>query len=382
MVLNAFLSLNHYGSWRHPDGDPERHKFSFYKKVARIAERGKMDMFFVADKLAVFDNEALRTHSSYIRMEPISLLSALAAVTENIGLAGTLSTTYNEPYHAARKFATLDHLSGGRAAWNVVTSTNDEEARNFGRDSHLDHERRYERAREFLEVAKGLWDSWEDDAFVLDKESGVFADQRKLHVLNHVGPNLTVRGPLNAPRPPQGYPFIVFAGSSDACQELAAESGDAVFVSPESQEQARELYGSFKGRMAKYGRTPDQLRILPGVLAIVGRTEEEAREKSRLLDSLIPDALAPQGQRNKAYLWEIVGTPEQVADELQARFENGMADGFNITSPYLPGGLEEFVDHVIPVLQRRGLFRTEYEGTTLRDRLGLERPANRHTVQV
>lgn len=433
MILNAFLSTNHNGSWRYPGGDAERHRFSFYKKVVQTAERGKMDMFFVADKLAVFDHEAMRTYTSYIRMEPFALLSALSAVTRHIGLAGTLSTTYNEPFHAARKLASLDHISGGRAAWNVVTSTNDEEGRNFGRESHLEHGKRYARADEFVEVVKGLWDSWEDDAFVVDKGTGVFADPDKLHVLNHVGEHFSVRGPLNAARPPQGNPVIVYAGASEACQEQAARNGDAVFVSPESPDEAKKLYASFKDRLAKYGRQAHDLNILPGVLVIVGQTEEEARSKSELLDSLIPeglglsrlqdlfgvdysaypldeplpklaDTLAPD-QTNKrllaklieaessgltvrglytdlmkASMWEIVGTPEQVADELQLRFESGMADGFNITSPYLPGGLDEFVDNVIPLLQQRGLFRTEYEGPTLRENLGLSRPANRYAL--
>lgn len=422
IILSAFLSTSHPGSWRHPEGDAGRHALAFYRRLAQAAERGRMDLFFVADKLCVFDDPVLVAHSNFIRMEPLSLLSALAAVTDRIGLAGTLSTTYNEPWHAARRFATLDHLSEGRAAWNVVTSTNDEEARNFGRDRHVAHDDRYDRAREFLEVAQGLWEGWAPGGIVADKASGVFADLRRQRVLDHHGPHFDVRGPMNIDRPPQGRPVTVFAGSSTACQLLAAEHGDAVFVSPDSLQEAQRLYAEFKSHLPRFGRAADELKMLPHTLVFVAGTEEEARREEALLLDLVPAPLAAQSLSKalghdlsaadpdqplpagvpaelagallrrlglpadarptvrtlwKAWIgrtstsWKIVGTPAQVADELIRRVEQGAADGFNLSFPYLPGGLDRFVDLVVPILQARGAVPREYAAGTLRERLGL-----------
>jgi len=422
VILSAFLSTNHPGSWRHPAGDAGRHSLALYRRLVETAERGRMDLFFVADKLCVFDDPVLVAHSNFIRMEPLSLLSALASVSEHIGLAGTLSTTYNEPWHAARRFATLDHLSQGRAAWNVVTSTNDEEARNFGRDKHVAHADRYERAREFLTVAEGLWEGWGPGGIAINKDSGVFADLSQQRVLDHHGPHFDVRGPMNIDRPPQGRPVLVFAGSSPACQALAAEHGDAVFVSPESQAEAQRLYAEFKARLPSFGRDADELKVLPHTLVFVAETEEAARREEALLLDLVPEPLALQslsralghdlraaapdeplpadvpavlesglltrldlqaGSRPtvrtlwKAWIgrtssaWKVIGTPEQVADELIRRVEQKAADGFNLSFPQLPGGLERFVDLVVPILQRRGAVPRDYAAGNLRERLGL-----------
>jgi FMN-dependent oxidoreductase (nitrilotriacetate monooxygenase family) len=422
MILSAFLSTNHPGSWRHPEGEPERHEFAFYKQLVEAAERGKLDLFFIADKLCVFDNETFISHSNFIRMDPISLLSALSVITTHIGLAGTISTTYNEPYHAARRLATLDHLSHGRAAWNVVTSTNDEEARNFGLDKHVEHAERYERAQEFVELAKGLWHCWEDDAFPVDREKGIFADSSKLRVLDHSGKHFKVRGPMNLAKSPQGTPVIVFAGSSPECQRIAAIHGDAVFCSPNSLEEAQQIYADFKARAVDAGRDPGTLKILPHTMITVCETEEEAWHEADKLMNLVPEPLIVQTlsrlleyelavhdldspppaavravaiqrldeewteeheptlrelyqrwARKHATSWQIVGTPEQVADELAYRVERKAADGFNLSFPYLPGGLERFVQLVIPILQERGLFHREYTGQTLRESLGLDR---------
>ncbi len=391
-------------------------------------------MFFYADELYVWDRfESGISHANSIRPEPFTLLSALAVATEHIGLAATISTTYNEPYHIARKLATLDYLSGGRAAWNIVTSQTDEEARNFGKEKHLQHARRYERAGEFVDVTQGLWDSWEDDALLFDKESGYFADKDKLHNLEHQGEEFKVRGPLNVSRPPQGYPVLIQAGASEAGKELAAAKAEVVFVpvssfTEEGLQAGKELYEDIKGRMEKYGRNRDELKILPGIMPIIGRTEEEAREQLATIEGLTPQQLGLDllshylGQDISSYpldeplpflpeidefnqsksglklireliqkenptlrqLYQratnkrgLADTPEQIADLLERWFLEGAADGFNIAFSHLPGGLDDFVDLVIPALQRRGVFRTEYTGSTLRDHLNLQRPSNR-----
>ncbi len=392
--------------------------------------------FFYADELYVWDRfESGISQANSIRPEPFTLLSALSVVTERIGLAATISTTYNEPYHIARKLATLDHLSNGRAGWNIVTSQTDEEARNFNREKHLAHENRYGRAGEFVEVTQGLWDSWEDDALVLDKASGTFADKDKLHNLNHKSGEFAVRGPLNVSRPPQGYPVLIQAGASDAGRELAAATAEVVFAPGtafgplDSFEEGKRLYDDIKARMSKYGRHPDELKILPGFLPIIGRTEEEAAERLAIVEDLTPEQLgldllshylgkdisgypldeplpfqpALEGfNQSKSSLERIIrlleeepltirqlykrvnsrgiaGTPQQIADVLEQWFLGGAADGFNIMFPHLPGGLDDFVDLVVPELQKRGLFRTEYTGSTLRSHLGLARPVNRYT---
>ncbi len=437
--LGAFLpgSGHHVAAWRHPNSQADGGlNFQHYKRLAQTAERGKFDMLFLADGLAVWDQgkgrEAFSRSGQFsVHFEPLTLLSALSVVTEHIGLVATASTTYDEPFHLARKFASLDYLSGGRAGWNVVTSSAEAAAKNFSREEHLEHSLRYERAREFLEVTSKLWDSWEDDAFLRDKESGIYFDPDKLHIPNHKGEYFSVRGPLNVARPIQGYPVIVQAGSSEAGQDLAAQTAEAIFTAQQTLAEAQVFYSSVKGRLSKYGRSPDHLKIMPGVFPVIGRTEEEAKEKYQQLQELIhpsvglgllsgligghdlskypldgplPDLPDTNGGKSRLqlitdlarrenltirqlYLWiagarghrTILGTPEQIADQLEDWFVNDGADGFNIMPPWLPGGLDEFVDLVIPELQRRGLFRTEYEGRTLRENLGLPRPVNQFT---
>ncbi|AEI45474.1 LLM class flavin-dependent oxidoreductase [Paenibacillus mucilaginosus] len=435
MKLGAFFMIpgHHVAAWRHSEAEAQGVlDFKFYKKLAQTAERGKFDMVFLADGLAVWDRFGTGiSHTVNARPEPLTLLSALSAVTEHIGLAATVSTTYNEPFHVARKFASLDHLSGGRAAWNVVTSSGENEAHNFSRDSHLLHEKRYERAREFVDVVRALWDSWEDGALLIDKESGLFADKDKVHYVNHKGEAFSVKGPLNIARPPQGHPVVIQAGSSEAGKELAAETAEVIFTAWQTLEEAQKFYSNVKGRMLQYGRTPDELKIMPGVFPIIGRTRAEAEAKAEQLKELIhptagvgllsalisydltpypvdgplpelPDIRDINGGKSRFQLLkdladregltirglyqriagarghrEILGTPAEIADQLEEWFVNGAADGFNIMPPTLPGGLDDFVELVIPELQRRGLFRTEYEGATLRENLGLARPASR-----
>ncbi len=440
LSLNAFLMAtgHHIAAWRHPDVPAGAEvDFREYLRVARLAEAAKFDAVFVADGVAAnFGSGSLEAASRNARasfLEPFTLLSALAAVTERIGLIGTVSTSFNEPYHLARKFASLDWISNGRAGWNQVTSNTLAEAQNFNRDEHLEHALRYERAGEFLDVVKGLWDSWEDDAFVRDKASGQFFDPARLHVLDHRGKHFQVKGPLNVARSPQGYPVLVQAGSSDAGKEIAARTAEAIFTAHQSLESAQAFYADVKGRLARYGRSPQELKILPGILAIVGHTEEEAQAKYRQLQELIHpqvglsllsgmigadlsgydlDGPVPQdlpetngGKSRQALLldlaardnlsirelylriagarghWTVVGTAEQVADQIQLWFENGAADGFNVMPPWLPGGLDDFIELVVPELRRRGLFRTEYAGTTLREHFGLARPENQYVRQ-
>ncbi|TBV10878.1 LLM class flavin-dependent oxidoreductase [Stutzerimonas kirkiae] len=430
--LRLGLSLQHAGyhaaAWRLPE--VPRHAnldWQYYLRSAQAAERGKFDMIFFADGVAVRENlddrEVLARTPSVVNLEPLTLLSALATHTRHIGLVGTASTTYNEPYHIARKFASLDHISGGRAAWNLVTSWSLGEARNFGRDTPLDYDSRYARAREFARVVHGLWNSWEDDTFVEDKQSGLFFDPDKLHVLGHQGEHFSVQGPLNLSRTPQGRPLICQAGKSPAGQEIAAESADFVFTADHSIEDGQAYYREVKGRLAQHGRRPGQLLILPGVVPIVGRSEQEAQDKFGRLQALIDPKIglsllallgdlsaypldgplppihdygemasvarlieqrARKDNLSIRQLYQaiaasrghrtLVGSAEQVADDLQAWFEAEAADGFNIAAPYLPGAVDDFVDLVIPELQRRELFRREYEGTTLRQNLGLDYP--------
>jgi N-acetyl-S-(2-succino)cysteine monooxygenase len=440
MALGAMMYFpagEHISSWRHPEADASGlMDFNYYKHIVQTAERGKFDMFFYADELYVWDRfESGITHSNSIRPEPFTLLAALSVVTERIGLAATVSTTYNEPYHIARKLATLDHLSAGRSGWNIVTSSTDEEARNFGKDKHLEHENRYGRASEFVEVTQGLWDSWEEDALLFDKASGIFADKDKLHNLDYKTNEFSVRGPLNVSRPPQGYPVLIQAGASEAGKELAAAAAEVVFT-PGSAfgpmgtvADGVALYEDIKSRMAKYGRARDELKILPGFMPVIGRSEAEAAERLAVVEDLMPQKLgldllshylgvdisgysldeplpfAPklkgfnQSKSFLAYIIQLLerepltirqlykrinsravaGTPMQIADQMEEWFVSGAADGFNILFPHLPGGLEDFVILVVPELQRRGLVKKEYTGTTLREHLGLSRPANRYS---
>ncbi|MGP3635552.1 LLM class flavin-dependent oxidoreductase [Streptomyces sp. 24-1644] len=429
--LNAFLmnAGHHDAAWRHPRTQPERvTDLRYFQHLARTAERGLLDSVFLADGLALWGKVR---HNALGGFEPLTLLSALAAVTEHIGLIATVSTTFNEPFHTARKFASLDHISGGRAGWNIVTSGTVNEARNFGQEEHLEHGLRYERAREFVEVATKLWDSWEDEAIVLDRVRGVYADTDKVREINHRGEYFGVQGPLNVPRTPQGYPLLVQAGSSEDGKEFAAQYAEAVFTAQQTLADGQAFYKDLKSRLARYGRAEDQLLVLPGIAPVIGSTEAEARAlEQELTDLQVPEyglaqlsgmlgtdlsglpldgplpelpeerdingnksrftLVAELARRDGLTLRELiarlgagrghrvfVGTPEQIADQLEEWFTQGAADGFNIMPPHLPGGLEDFVDHVVPILQRRGLFRTEYTGRTLRENYGLARPANR-----
>ncbi|RSM44649.1 LLM class flavin-dependent oxidoreductase [Amycolatopsis balhimycina DSM 5908] len=433
MHLNAFVMPNghHEAAWRHPSTDPHRARtLQHYVDIARTAERGKLDSLFLADGVALWGNVK---HNSHSHFEPLTLLSALAASTVHIGLIATASTTYNEPYHLARKFASLDHLSGGRAGWNIVTSAGIDEARNFNLAKRPSHDARYDRAEEFVEVVKKLWDSWDDDAAVVDRASGVYADTGRIRAISHDGPHFQVRGPLNIERPVQGHPLLVQAGSSETGKEYAARHAEAVFTAQQTLAEGKAFYDDVKGRLSKYGRTPDELKILPGISPILGRTEAEAREREAELTALItPDyglqqlskmldhdvtgypldgplpevgsfteggqsrfelvvGLARREDLTIRQLLErlaggrghrvFAGTPVQVADELEAWFTGGAADGFNVMPPTLPGGLDDFVDLVVPELRRRGLFRTEYSGSTLREHYGLARPVNRNRVK-
>src|SRR5712672_205965 len=432
LKLTAFMrpvSL-HTGAWRYPGAFPDANfNFAHLKRFAQTLERGKFDAFFMADHMAVLNMpvEALKRSHTVTSFEPFTLLSALSQVTENIGLVATGSTTFDVPYHIARRFASLDHLSEGRAGWNIVTTSNPDAALNFGMEEHMEHSERYARAREFYDVVTGLWDSWADDAFVRDVEKGSYFDPDKLHVLNHKGKYLSVRGPLNIARPVQGWPVIVQAGASDDGRQLAAETAEAVFTGGGILADGQNRYADIKGRMDKLGRDRDHLKILPGAFVVVGDSVEEAREKRARLDSMVhyDSAIAslsvqlgtdasgfdPDGQlppipetnasksgrqrlvdvaaRDKLTVRQLaqrvggygglsfVGTPKTMADQMEEWLMSFGSDGFNIMFPFLPAGLDDFVDKVVPELQRRGIFRTEYEGKTLRENLGLPRPKNR-----
>ncbi len=429
--LGAFMRpvSIHTAWWRYPGAYPDanfnlRHLVRFIQTL----ERGRFDAFFMADHLAVLNMpiEALRRSATVTSFEPLTLLSALAMVTERIGLIATASTTFDEPYHIARRFASLDHISLGRAGWNIVTTSNPDAALNFGMTEHVEHDERYRRAREFYAVVTGLWDSWADDAWLRDQESGIFFDPRRMHVLGHKGEHLSVRGPLNIARPLQGWPVIVQAGASEAGRQLAAETAEMVFASSRTIREAREFYKDVKQRMQGLGRAPDALKILPGALVIVGRTRTEAEDKKVLLDSLvhpesgvpnlsirlgvdasrfdldaplpeIPQSNASQSGRDALVALarrenltvrqlaqmvggygglQMVGTAGEIADTMQEWLETEASDGFNVMFPTVPAGLDDFVDLVVPELQRRGIFRREYEGATLRENLGLTRPEN------
>ncbi len=431
--LGAFLRpvSIHTGAWRYPGAFPDANfNLAHYMRFAQTLERGRFDAIFLADHLAVLNMpmNALKRSATVTSFEPLTLLSALAVVTEKIGLIATASTTYEEPFHVARKFASLDHISGGRAGWNLVTTANPQAALNFGLDDHVQHGERYRRAREFFDVVTGLWDSWADDAFVRDVSEGIYFDPEKLHVLNHKGSELSVRGPLNIARPIQGWPVIVQAGASEAGRQIAAETAEVVFGSQNNLRDAQRFYADVKGRMAAAGRSHEDLKILPGAFVVVGDTLAEARQKKARLDSLvhpdsgiaslsvqlghdasgfdldgplpeIPETNASKSAREKLIdmakrenltvrqlaqfvggsygALEMIGTPVTIADQMEEWLVTEACDGFNVMFPYLPGGLDDFVDRVVPELQRRNLFRREYEGTTLRENLGLRRPRNR-----
>lgn len=433
MHLGAFIYYagHHHAGWRHPTSDVEgMFGIELYKQLAATAERGKFDMMFFADLLYVTQVE----NSASGMLDPLTLLSALSAVTDKLGLTATVSTTYNEPYNVARKFASLDWISGGRAGWNIVTSQLDIEAHNYGKPKHPEHGLRYEMAREFVEAVTRLWDSWEDDALVLDRESGKFADGAKVRPVDFNGQWYSTKGPLNVPRPPQGYPVLIQAGSSGPGQDFAAQYGEVIFTAQQSKKAAQAFYASVHSKLSHYGRASGSLKIMPGLSPVIGSTEEEARRKAHELLELIPPAsaiavlsgflnydlsgyppdqplprnipdpvAASNGMKSRVQLYmdmayqdnlsilelgrkiltsrghmPFVGTPEQLADMMEDWFEGYACDGFNIMPPVLPGDLDEFVDAVIPMLQERGLFRSEYSGHTLREHLGLTRPEPGH----
>lgn len=427
--LNLFVypGGHHEAAWRHPRSAPGRVlDLTYYQELARTAEAAAFDAVFLADGPSLADNIRYATR---FRLEPLTLLSALAASTSRIGLIGTASTTYTEPYNLARQLAGLDHVSGGRAGWNIVTTGAPGAAGNFGLDEHPPHADRYARAAEYLDVVTALWDSWEDDAVVADTASGLFADTDRIHEIDHAGEHFRVRGPLNTPRTPQGRPVYVQAGSSQDGRAFAARYAEAVFTAHQTLDSAQEFYADLRRRTALAGRDPDHVLILPGVSPFLGSTEAEARALQAELDELTQPAYSidllrrmlgvevdeadldrpfprelvdATGERAVGSRFQVVldivdrehpttrqllhrlagarghkviaGTPEQVADHLETWFTRGAADGFNIMPPYLTGGFDDFVEHVVPILRARGLFRTQYTGTTLREHYGLPRP--------
>ncbi|HEY6880265.1 MAG TPA: LLM class flavin-dependent oxidoreductase [Polyangiales bacterium] len=432
LKLGAFMRpvTIHTGAWRYPGSYPDANfNFTHLKRFAQRLEQAKFDAFFMADHLAVLNMpiEALKRSHTVTSFEPFTLLSALAGATERLGLIATASTTFDAPFHVARRFASLDHLSLGRTGWNIVTTSNPDAALNFGLDEHMEHDERYRRAREFFDVVTGLWDSFADDAFSRDVERGLFFDPEKMRRLDHKGRYFKVRGPLNIARPPQGWPVIVQAGASEAGRQLAAETAEVVFAAQSTLDAARRFYADVKSRTERAGRDPKHLKILPGALVIVGESVQEAQDKRAKLDGLVhessavaslsialgidaskldPDGPLPEipptnatqsarervielARRERLTVKQLaqrlggyggltfVGTPRTIADEMEAWLLERGSDGFNVMFPFVPAGLDDFVDRVVPELQRRKLFRREYEGATLRQNLGLPRPRNR-----
>lgn len=429
LTLNLFIypGGHHEAAWRYKESEPRRVlEISYYQELARRAEAAKFDAIFFADGPSLPENVR---YSSRIRFEPVTWLTAIAAATSRIGLIGTASTTYNEPYNLARLFASLDHISGGRAGWNIVTTSDASAAQNFGLPEHPPHGDRYEKAREFLEVVTKLWDSWEDEALVVDPESGVFADADKVHRIDHAGKHYRVRGPLNVSRSPQGRPVYVQAGSSEDGRSFAAQHAEAIFTAHQNLASAQAFYADIKKRAVALGRRPEQIRVLPGISPFIGSTQAEADKLEEEINDLIQpaasleqlkrmlgvdlsgfdldgpfprhviDTSGPKGVASRFQLvvdivdrekptirqlikrlagarghWVLAGTPERIANEIQAWFETGAADGFNVMPPWLTGGFDVFVAEVVPILRKRGLFREEYSGTTLRDHYGLPRP--------
>lgn len=412
---------NHSAGWRYEGAASSHMELAVIQEIARIAERGRFDLLFISDAMVMDPAD----HPSFMcRLEPTTLISVLSASTTHIGLGATVSTSFSEPFNVARIFGSIDHISGGRAAWNVVTSSNPKAALNFNRDEHIEHELRYQRANEFVDVVRGLWDCWDNGAIIADKATGQYIDASKVRRLDHEGRFFKVRGPVNMARCPQGHPVIIQAGGSPSGLELAARTADVVFSVVQELESAKAAYADLKGRMAKYGRPPDALSVLPGVMPIIGATAAEAREKlaklqawltptnaavlvssrigydvsSHPLDAPVPPpppfqdsqtfsrVLYETARRERMTLrdlynltaaarghWVLCGTPHSIADTLEQWFAEGAADGFNILPPYFPDAFAEFVDLVVPELQRRRLFRRDYEGTTLRDHFGLPR---------
>lgn len=433
MKLGAFLypTGHHVAAWRHPDSS-EMVTLDDFAKLARLAEDAKLDYLFLADMLSVrlSDPEAAsrRAHTGIAPFEPITLLSALAGMTRNIGLLATASTSFNEPYNVARSLQSLNLLSDGRAGWNLVTSSDPEAAFNYGLEQHALHQDRYERAEEFIDVVTGLWDSWYADAFPRDKENGVYFDPAKMHVLNHVGKHFRVKGPLNLPPSRHGRPLVVQAGGSEPGRNLAARTADLVFAALDDMQSAIDFCSDMRARLVRFGRREDSLKVMPGVMVVVGSHRSEAQAKLEQLQELIqpevgldllssllgadlsghpvdgPIPELPESNKGKTRQkvildkarrdnlsirqlyqhisggrghMQVVGTVAQIADQLQERFEAHAADGFNLMAPIFPGGLVDIVEGVVPELQRRGLFRTEYEGATLRQNIGLGNEAHR-----
>jgi FMN-dependent oxidoreductase (nitrilotriacetate monooxygenase family) len=429
LTLNLFIypGGHHEAAWRYKGSEPQRaFDIEYYQELARRAEAAKFDAVFFADGPALADN--IR-YAARFRLEPITWLAAIAAVTSRIGLIATASTTYSEPYNLARLFASLDHISHGRAGWNIVTTSAPQAAQNFGLPEHPPHGERYEKAKEFLDVVTKLWDSWEDDALVIDPASGIFADTDRIHSIDHVGKHFRVRGPLNTARSPQGRPVYVQAGSSDDGRAFAARFAEAIFTAHQTLGSAQQFYSDIKSRAKAFDRKPEHVKILPGISPFIGSTQSEARALQEEFDDLIQpeyslvqlrrmigvdlsghdldapfprhliDTKGPAGVASRFQLvvdiidrerptirqllrrlaggrghWVIAGTPEEVADNIQTWFENGAADGFNVMPPWLTGGFDVFVEHVVPILRKRGLFREDYTGATLRDHYGLPRP--------
>jgi alkanesulfonate monooxygenase len=436
LKLSAFMSPTggHVGGWRHPDAVTNAGlDFEPWLEFARLLERGKFDMMFLADGNGVngIENPELLARNPTLRpvvIEPVSLLSAIATHTKQLGLVATATTTYDEPFSVARRYSALDRISKGRAAWNVVTSSNPDDAKNFSYEEHPERDDRYGRATEFVQVVKALWESWGDDAFLQDKASGRFLDPTKVRLLNHKGEHFSIRGPLNSARSVQGEPVVVVAGASEPAKELAAQLADVIFTVNETKESALAFYADVKGRLDRFGRAPDSLKVLPGASVFVGRTADEAEEAYAKLQDLIPESVGVQllskmlsfdlsshpvdgplpeitsetrgitafrnviietAKRDNLTIRQlyqkilparghvlIKGDPKQVADVMQDWYESKACDGFNIVVPYVPGGIASFVELVIPELQRRGIFRKEYEGTTLRDHLELPYPVS------
>ena len=431
--LGAFMRpvSIHTGAWRFPGAWPDANFYlAHLRQLIQTLERAKFDAFFMADHMAVLNMPvaALKRSHTVTSFEPFTLLAALSQATEHIGLIATATTTFDVPYHIARRFASLDHLSNGRAGWNIVTTSNPDAALNFGMDEQMDHDERYARAREFYDVVTGLWDSFAEDAFVRDVESGVYFDPARMHTLGHKGKYLSVRGPLNIARPVQGWPVIVQAGASDAGRQLAAEVAEVIFSGVSLLADAQSFYADIKSRAEKAGRKRDHVKILPGCFVVVGDTLEEAQKTKALLDSRVhPDSgigtisaqlgfdasgfdldgplpeipetntgktgrqrLIDMARRENLTVRELaqrvggsfgslemIGTPAMIADQMETWLKEEGSDGFNVLFPWLPGGLDDFCNKVVPELQRRGLFRREYEGATLRENLGLPRPGNR-----
>ena len=438
MKLSLFLTGDgnyHMAGWRLPGATSDGgQNIQRWIEAAQTIERGKMHMLFIADAASppgTDDFETQSLTSRIDRMDPIPILSAVSMMTKHVGLASTMTTTYLEPYNLARTVASLDHISGGRAAWNIVTGSNKDDALQFNRESHVPHAERYERAEEFVDVVRGIWDSYDDDAFPRDQKSGVYMRPDGVHLLNHSGKYFKVRGPSAVPRSPQGHPVLIQAGSSEPGMNISARVADVIFTSQSSLQNAQTFYNNVKGRCDRYGRSPDDMLIMPGALLFMADTETEAKEKFDMMNSLIPlrvamqrlsanlggvdlskydlDAPLPDIPVNNARVsavegyitlarregltlrqvamrsaaakhhWTLIGSVKQIADELEAWFLERGADGFNILPSDVPASYKDVVNKLIPELQRRGLFHTEYEGKTLRENLGLRRPPDLST---